>query len=181
MNKEQLKQIIILNKIPLGVCSLILGFNFIFYLGFIGYQEGKIEDLQESYSKIRNYKHNAQHNEENHYLKVREDLRNFDNQIVPVSSFVKIVSDLKNKFQRSDVMVSKMTFKPDQLKDQALWKYTTSFTLSGEYKTLKRILADIQNSPNLYCIDRFAFYNDSDTSEKVELSLSITTYYNGKS
>lgn len=71
-----------------------------------------------------------------------------------------------------------MTFKPELADNFLLWKYTTSFKVSGQYAKLKGLLAEIQESSSLFCIESLSFKNQSKNEELVDLNLSISTYFN---
>lgn len=181
--KEKIKDIIVSNRVPFGICLLLITVNVCFYFGVIAYQDRIINGLQVSYSDLRKERYGSPNAEKDRFVRARKELINFERRLSSGSDLVIIATDLKNKLQQPGISVGKMTFKPEKSDDGILWKFTTSVTLSGHYENLKRILADIYNSPNLYCIDRLAFYNSSDNKENVDLSLSITMYYhnNGKS
>lgn len=180
MIRKDILKIIRLNRAAFGVCAGLLAINMIIYIGLVSGQETRITYLQEQYSQLRKLKNTAKANGEKRYVDARKDLDRFYNNLEPESDFMDMVGDLKEKFADSGLKVSKMTFKPEYIAPHSLFKYTTSCTVTGEYRHLKKILADMQNSPFVLCIDLLSFYNDSGEKEKVDMSIAFTTYYKEK-
>ncbi|MBU0993992.1 MAG: type 4a pilus biogenesis protein PilO [Proteobacteria bacterium] len=180
MNRTDILKIFHLKRISFGICFVLLAANVLMYIILVAGQGKDIDSLQERYSKLRRLKNTPKPNGETGYLASRKDLEQFYDHLEPESDFIDMVGDLKERFTESGLVVSKMTFKPEYLANHSLWKYTTSCTVTGGYRQLKKILADIQTSPFLLCIDQLAFYNDSNEKEKVDMSIAFTTYYKEK-
>jgi len=77
---------------------------------------------------------------------------------------------------RHDFSINKLTFTPDKTSTLSLWKYVTSFKVTGEYAKLKTLLADIQNLPDLFCIENLTLKSEKDKN-LVDMTLRIATYF----
>ena len=160
-------------------CGLILTANFAVSVFLIRDKQNKIDGLHQQYIKIR--KENAQTIEKYdgtpaQYLKIREDLKTFTNMLPPVVTIAERVRELSKVLDKHDLFVNKMTFKPDKTTPLSLWKYTTSFTVAGQYAELKVLLSEIQNLPGLFCIESI-FFNSPQDKEVVDMQLRIATYF----
>jgi len=111
------------------------------------------------------------------YLQAQADLRHFKSQLLPKATFADRVRELYDVLQKQNLSVSKMTYKPEKVERLNLWKYTTSFVVSGEYERLKGLIADVQNSSSLFCIEDLSISRKAKDKEQLDLRLKIATYF----
>lgn len=69
-----------------------------------------------------------------------------------------------------------MSFTPESANFPNLMRYTTSFSVSGEYPQLKTFLAALQNSKTLFCIEGLSLANQTGDSGPVTLQLKLALY-----
>jgi hypothetical protein len=69
-----------------------------------------------------------------------------------------------------------MSFAPESANFPNLMRYTTSFSVSGEYPQLKAFLAALQNSKTLFCIEGLSLANQTGDSGPVALQLKLALY-----
>jgi type IV pilus assembly protein PilO len=69
-----------------------------------------------------------------------------------------------------------MSFTPESAEFPNLMRYTTSFSVNGEYPQLKTFLAELQNSKTLFCIEGLSLANQSGDSGPVTLQLKLALY-----
>jgi Tfp pilus assembly protein PilO len=70
-----------------------------------------------------------------------------------------------------------MSFAPSEAKELGLWKYATSLAVKGSYASLKAFLADLQNSPSLFAIEKLGFENDPENKGALQMTLNISTFF----
>ena len=166
------------NKIFWSTCCVILLLNLFFYSVIIKIQSKKIDELRCLYAKTRNIGAFDKNDKTTKYILAKDAIQSFRNKLHNKSAFPNHVEELYNAINGQGLSISTMTFKPEPVNNLSLWKYTTSFNVSGQYAKLKALLAEIQESPNLFCIERLSFKNQSKNEELVELNLRISTYFN---
>ena len=69
-----------------------------------------------------------------------------------------------------------MVFEPEYVTELDLMKYTSSFSVQGEYSIMKGFLADIQNSNTLFCIESLSLSKQRNNGRKIEMKVKISTY-----
>lgn len=69
-----------------------------------------------------------------------------------------------------------ISFVPENADFPNLMRYTTSFSVNGEYPHLKAFLAELQNSKTLFCIEGLALSNQNGDSGPVTLQLKLALY-----
>ncbi|UCD91104.1 MAG: type 4a pilus biogenesis protein PilO [Desulfobacterales bacterium] len=179
MKKDQLKKIFFQYRFFWIACCLVLLVNVVFYIFIIRMERRKVVALHHQYIKIRardtqSFKRVDKSTAP--YLKVRKDLKTFVDMLPPVVTVADKVRELNAVLDKHRFSVNRMTFSPDKTSPFSLWKYTTSFTVSGNYSELKNLLADIQNLRGLFCIESLTL-NRPRGNDRIDMTLSIATYF----
>lgn len=166
------------NKLFWMICGSLLILNLLFYIGFIKKQESRIHKLQELYTEKRGAREPVKDKRMVSYLKAKEDMLTFREKLPPKTSFAESVRELYDLLRKRDLGVVKMTYQPEPIDALGgVWKYTTSFTVTGQYSNLKGLLADVQNSSSLFCIENLSFTNRSKDAEQIDMGLKIGMYF----
>jgi len=176
MEFTSLTEILQRYRIYWGACCILLFLNLIFYVAFIGRQQTKIDELQGLYVKKRMAGVIERDDKSWQYEAIQKALQSFREELPATSTFADRVTELNIVIRKHGLSVSRMIFKPARVDNLNLWKYTTSFTVSGKYARLKSLLSNIQNLPGLFCIESLAFKKRSKDQDLVDMSLTITTY-----
>ena len=166
------------NKIFWSTCCVILLLNLFFYALIIKKQSKKIDELRYLYAKTRNIGTFDKNDKTAKHILAKDAMQSFRDKLLNKSAFPDHVKELYYIINGQGLSISTMTFKPEPVNNLLLWKYTTSFKVSGQYAKLKGLLAEIQESPSLFCIESLSFKNQSKNEELVDLNLSISTYLN---
>lgn len=179
MEIDRLIAVFRLRKIFVGICLGILLFNLLFYFGFIKNQQKKIDKLQTLYLSDRKKitKPSKKNDKMEKYIHAKESLQVFVGKLPYKFAFTNKVKVLNEMIARHGLSVDRMTFSPQKIEVLSIWRYATIFTVNGQYGKLKSLLADIQNSPDLFCIEDLSFQNKSKTMEQVSMNLKISTYF----
>lgn len=178
MEYRRFAQALRANRLFWLICGGLLILNLLFYIGFIKRQEGRIHQLQRVYTEKRGAKVPARDVRVESYLKAGEDVLAFRENLQVKTSFAESVKELYDLLRKRDLGVVKMTYQPEPVEALGgVWKYSTSFTVTGAYANLKGLLADIQNSPSLFCIENLSFTNKSKDAEQIDMGLKIGMYF----
>lgn len=108
-----------------------------------------------------------------------DDLEKLMTAIPEKREFARILSDLLEAATASNVEVSKISYKPELLKDEPLLSYQLSFSASGSYAGVKSYLSDLQKSQELIVVDMVSFSNSDFYVENVVMNVRLTVYLRG--
>lgn len=164
-------------KLFCGLIIIILLLNLILYLSLIRNQKKQIADLQQIYIQKRKSGPVNINDEIEQYLAAQKSVPAFRKHLPETSEFAERVKELDTALRKNGLSNSRMIFKPVKTDNLSLWKYSTSFSVSGKYSRLKSFLANLQNLPGLFCIESISFKNRSKKSEKVDMAITISTYF----
>lgn len=104
------------------------------------------------------------------------DLEKVKARIPEKRHFARVLSNLLEAASSSAVEVGAISYKPVQIKEEALLSYELSFSASGSYAAIKSYLADLQKNPELIVVNNVTFSNSDLFVEKVVMNLNITVY-----
>lgn len=166
------------NRFFWGGCVFILLLNLAFYVVVIERQRDRMARLETVYSKKRNpVGLRAEGERIAGYRIAGEEVKLFEAGLPPKEKFVQRLKEMHDLLERHGLTMDRITFKPKAVGALKLWKYTSSFSVSGRYAQLKGFIADLQNSPNLFCLEKLSFINRSSTRELVNMKLEVSTYF----
>jgi type IV pilus assembly protein PilO len=104
------------------------------------------------------------------------DLKTLKTRIPEKREFARVLSELLESAASSAVEVGTISYKPVQIKEEALLSYQLSLSASGRYAAVKSYLADLQNNRELIVVDSVSFSNSDLFIENVVMDLRITVY-----
>jgi Tfp pilus assembly protein PilO len=162
-----------------GLCLLLLLLNVGFYFFFIRGQHQQIRDLQARYSRQRAElaRFSKTFGGGELYAKRLAVLEAFQDHLPQKIAFTEKAAEIEALLKKNGLRVEKMSFTPSEAKELGLWKYTTSLAVNGPYASLKAFLADLQNSPSLFAIEKLGFQNDPANKGALEMTLNISTFF----
>ncbi len=108
------------------------------------------------------------------------DLETLMTKIPEKREFARVLSDLLESAAGSNVEVGSISYKPVQIKEEALLSYQLSFSVNGGYAAVKSYLSDLQENPELIVVDAVTFSNSDIFIENVVMDLRITVYLRGE-
>jgi|WetSurMetagenome_2_1015567.scaffolds.fasta_scaffold30150_4 type IV pilus assembly protein PilO len=164
------------NKIFWWVVCLILFGNIIFYLTVRGSQKNRINELQSQYNTRRNVQPPKKDENQERYFKAREDIELFKEKLPEKKDFAETASELFAILKKHRLDVGQSIYKPEAVDVKGLYKYSTSLNIKGSYPVLKRVLADIQESRTLFCIENLSI-STGQVDSTVEMKLKIAAYF----
>jgi Tfp pilus assembly protein PilO len=177
MKYQRITNALRFNRFLWASCILILLFNLGYYAIHVQRQKDEIKKLQIIYSQKRNPGQGYPGQEFASYMVAQLDLNIFRAKLPPKEKFVVLVKELNELLHRHGLDAGRMAFRPEEVASLKLWKYTSTFGVSGTYTQLKGFIADLQNSPSLFSLDNLSFLNRSNDGERVDMTLQISTYF----
>ncbi|MFO7495892.1 MAG: type 4a pilus biogenesis protein PilO [Desulfobacterales bacterium] len=167
------------SRVLWGFCLVLLALNAGYYVFFIRDQQQQVRDLQVRYSRQRaelaQFSKTAGGSEL--YAKRVAVLEAFQGHLPQKVAFTEKAAEIDELLQNNGLRVEKMSFAPSEAKELGLWKYATSLAVKGSYASLKNFLADLQNSPSLFAIEKLSFENEPENNGSLELTLNISTFF----
>jgi Tfp pilus assembly protein PilO len=177
MKYQRITNALRFNRFFWGSCILILLLNLGYYAVYIQRQKDEIGKLQATYSGKRNPGQGYPGQEFASYMVAQLDINIFKAKLPLKETFVEQIKELNDLLHRNGLSVNRITFKPEEVGSLKLWKYSSTFSVTGKYAQLKGFIADLQNSPSLFSLDSLSLLNRSDGGERVDMTLQISTYF----
>jgi Tfp pilus assembly protein PilO len=141
------------------------------------YQIPSLADLQTKWSNLRRQAASVgQLDATALHQQGSADLEKLKAKIPEKQQFARVLSDLFEAAASSAVQVGTISYKPVQIREEALLSYQLSFSVTGSYAAVKSYLADLQKNPELIVVDSVAFSNSDLFVENVAMDLHITVY-----
>ncbi len=172
-----LKKYILKYKIFWGICGMIFTANLVFYASVIDKQKTMLASLQEKYSNTRQLglPGSSPKNPFLQYKMAEQSWQTFILKLPQMSMVTYGIKELKKKISTYGSSVNKLVFRPEKIDSLELWKYSIEISVIGRYENVRQLLADIQNSPSLFCIEKLSVKRDKQEGS-VNLKLGIATY-----
>lgn len=161
----------------LGIILILLLLNGIIGIVVSAYQLPSLTALQNKWSDLR--RQNARvgvADAATLYKQGSDDLEKLKVRIPEKREFARVLSELLESAASSAVEVGVISYKPVQIKEEALLSYQLSLSASGRYAAVKSYLSDLQNNQELIVVDSVAFSNSDLFVENVVMDLRITVY-----
>ena len=108
--------------------------------------------------------------------RTKGDIGAFRDQLPFRNQFSDIVTEIVQILKKQSLPITKIIFEPEIVADINLLKYTSAFSLEGEYGQIKSFLADIQNSKTLFCIEGLSLSKIQGLDKKIAMKIKISTY-----
>ncbi|MDD2540671.1 MAG: type 4a pilus biogenesis protein PilO [Desulfuromonadaceae bacterium] len=175
--KQYILEIIRQKRRAMSIILFLLVFNVIIAVVISTYQLPLLADLQMKWSSLRRQAARAgQLDATALYHQGSTDLEKLKGRIPEKRQFARVLSDLLEAAANNAVDVGAISYKPVEIKKEALLSYQLSLSVSGRYAAVKSYLADLQKNPELIVVDTVSFSNSDPLAEHVVMALQITVY-----
>jgi len=161
-----------------GACLVI---NLLYFAVVTGEQKSRVARLHRDYREMREKDLDSVNRDGTirQFIQARGQIQEFRKTLPEESVSEQLSEEVNALIQKNGLAVEPVVFKPEGIVDLLLLKYAADLTLQGPYPRLKQLLADIQNSPRLFCIETLSFDNSPSRAQGVIMTLSISTYFRG--
>jgi len=104
------------------------------------------------------------------------DLDLFQKRLAPKKDFAALLSRMYQTAKDNSLSLNGISYKPAQIKGEEMLTYGISFTVSGNYASVKSFLADLVRYPEMVTVDSISLNSASPTEESVNLRVQTTAY-----
>ncbi len=173
---RQLLSIFHFNKIFWWIICILLVSNIVFFAAIRERQKNRINELQEIYNAKRGVPAQKKNDGQASFLQAKDDIRSFKEKLSAKKDFTETAAELFTIFKKHQIDIGQTVYKPESVDYNGLYKYSTSLTIKGSYQSVKALLADIQESRTLFCIEALSIAGNPEGSA-VEMKIKIATYF----
>jgi Tfp pilus assembly protein PilO len=108
----------------------------------------------------------------------QEDISRIMHKIPMEFSFTQYAAKLRELMDINDLSVEKtLVFKPEKIKKSDLLKYNTNIVVTGNYRQIKKLIADILNLPGVVYFNSINFTRVKDSQDKVEFKFKLSLFF----
>jgi Tfp pilus assembly protein PilO len=108
-------------------------------------------------------------------------LQKFYKDVLPANASVArglTFTRLSQLAQRANVRLSSGTNAITHLKNSSLSKLTTTYTLSGDYRDVRRFIYSLETAPEFIVLENVSLNSGADTQDRgLAMTLNIATYF----
>lgn len=124
----------------------------------------RLADVDEADSAVRRY------------LSAKETLQAYRRELPDEGKLRDLAAEIDGFVAAHRISAEPVRFRSDRMGELMLLRYVADMELRAPYARLKGFLADLGNSPSLFCVERFALANRGGDAELAELRLTAATY-----
>jgi Tfp pilus assembly protein PilO len=173
---RQILNIFHFNKLFWWIICILLVSNIVFFAAIRERQKNRINELHALYNAKRSTPTQKKDSDQAPFLQAKDDIRSFTENLPVKKDFAKTASELFLIFNKHQIDVGQTVYKPESVDYNGLFKYSTSLTINGSYKSIKALLADIQESRTLFCIEALSIASGAEEG-LAEMKIKIATYF----
>ena len=161
----------------LSVILTLLLLNVILGVVFSAYQLPSLAELQTKWSNLRSQAARAgQVDSATLHQQGAADLEKLKAMIPAKREYARVLSGLIEAAASNAVEVGAVSYKPVQIKEEALLSYQLTLSVSGGYAAVKSYLSDLQKNKEMVVVDAVTFSNSDLFVENVVMNLNLTVY-----
>jgi len=164
------------NKVFWWIICILIVSNIVFFAAVRGRQKNRITELHELYKAKRSAPALKNNNDQAPFLQAEDDIKTFLNALPESKNFSETAAELLSILKKNQIDAGQTVYKPESVDLNGLYKYSTSLNIKGSYKSLKTVLADIQESRSLFCIETLSISGKPDEGS-LDMKLKIATYF----
>ena len=177
MMKQLLLEIVRQKWRLLSFILTLLLLNVVLGVVYSVYQLPALADSQTKWSNLRSQVARAgQVDSANLHQQGAADLEKLMARIPAKREYARVLSGLIEAAASNAVEVGTVSYKPVQIKEEALLSYQLSFSVKGGYAGVKSYLSDLQKNQELIVVGAVTFSNSDLFVENVVMNLNITVY-----
>lgn len=179
MRERRLVEVLRHYSVLLGICAGVLVINLLFHLFVVKGQGEKIEALGRLYLEKRQITFTPEKKDRRTLVYHREKaaLNAFREKLPSVSGLAGQAEELFGYIRNAGLSATMLNFRSEPLGGGLFLRYTTSFTVTGRYGDIKRMLIRLRNSPNLFCIEKLTIRRKQGESGELDMGLTLATYF----
>jgi len=179
MNLTIIKQVLLMRRKSL----LCLAAFFVLSIGIrtyiVYFQEPQLDVARTEWNNMRAAEKlgKSSGSKESIYKNGKLDLVKLRQRIYSKDHFARFIVELYEISGKNSLEIASLTYKPELVKDENVYKYSIILTSGGKYINQKKFLRDLSVADNLIHIDAISFASQGNSSEKVQLQAHISAYF----
>lgn len=179
MNRVIILQIVQTKKRSLIALLILLFVAAGLQLFITQYQERRVDKLAAEWARHREEEKRGVLlvDRETLYKNGLADLAKFRAHIYPKTQFARFIGELYDMAARDSLELASISYKPSIDKEEQLFSYAMTLSVSGKYANLKKFINDLGASSNLLTIDSVAMTASGTSPDTVQLQVLITSFF----
>ena len=164
------------------IWGAVILFNLFYYMGYVRENRRLGAKLETEYGDARRELARISRQDDTYqaYWAAKQALQTFRRLLPEEKEMETVAGELREIIGGNGLTAeAEIRFKAEGIVDLLLLKYGMTLSLSGTYEQVKRTLADIQNSPRLFSIEKISLAAGTRDGREATLSLTLTTYFRG--
>lgn len=163
------------------VCGLLLAAGLLIHFGWVRPRARAAAELQTAFLESRRQLTRVEEADSalRRYLAAKEALQAFRHQLPEEMAVEALNAEIRELAAEHGISWEPTRFRPEGMSELMVWRYTLEVDFRVPYPRLKAFLADLGNSPSLFCVEEFALLNRGHTDPLAELRLRLVTYARG--
>lgn len=179
MNLTIIKQILLMRKKSLLCLAILLVLSVGIRTYIVYFQEPQLDAARAEWNNMRAAERlgKSSGSKESIYKNGKLDLAKLRQRIYSKDQFARFIVELYEMSAKNSLEIASLTYKPELIKDENVYKYSIVLTSGGKYINQKKFLRDLSVADNLIHVDAISFANQDNSSEKVQLQAHISAYF----
>lgn len=179
MMESRLVEVLRHHRVFLGICAGVLVVNLLFHVVVVKGQWEKIDALGRHYLEKRQRIFIPEKKDRRTLVYNREKaaLNAFKEKLPPVSGLAGQAEELFGYIGKEGLSATMLNFRSEPSGGGLFLRYTASFTVTGRYGDMKRMLARLRSSPRLFCIEKLTIKKKQGEKGRVDMGLTLATYF----
>ena len=162
-------------------CGLLLLTGLLVHFGWVRPRARAAAELQSAFLESRRQLARLEEADSavRRYLAAKEAIQAFRRQLPEEMALEALNAEIRELASKHGISWQPRRFRPEGMSELMVWRYTLEADLRAPYPRLKAFLADLGNSPSLFCVEEFALLNRGHAEPLAELQLRLVTYARG--
>lgn len=110
------------------------------------------------------------------YQQGMRDLEAFRERLIAKPAFAAFLKDLFEIAGKNSLDLRGITYKPQPIREQGMFAYGISYTVSGNYAGVKGFLAELSRYRQIITVDSVSLSSTKQTEEVIDLRVQMTAY-----
>ncbi len=161
----------------------LLVLNLALYLALSRYFAPALEELERTYiQKQEQVRHQgpgsgAPRTAGEYVRRSRSDLETFRQAIPPQEDFTELIGEIFGLAGQAGLNIAQVKYDPKLIEKQPLLRYGLDFSVTGDYRQLKKFVFSLEQSPRIVAIDEIALQGVGTVAGQVDLKIRLSTIF----
>jgi Tfp pilus assembly protein PilO len=154
----------------------VIALNLLGYALLLSPRQQSISELIAQYSALRRAPAAGTNRPRGEIDALRTEVARFVEGLPRVGEMAMHAGELEALLRGQGLTAGPLAFTPEKSETLGLQRFVATVAVSGPYTALRAFLAQLQQSPTLWCIEQLIMRDTSGKGEPVELQFTVATY-----